>query len=61
MNIANAFKRALHLKTIVLIEEEGQTSRIAAVRRDEIEILIDSVNRPVQQMSVGNKKQCPEQ
>ena len=55
MNNANALERALPLEALIRIEEEEQTPRIAAVRRDETELLIDSVNKLVQQMSVGNE------
>ena len=47
-NIANALERELHLEAIIRIEEEYQTPRIAAIRRDETEILKYSVNRLVQ-------------
>ena len=53
MNTVKFLKRALHLEAVIKIEEEEQTPRIAAIRRDETEILIDSVNRLVQQISVG--------
>ena len=55
MNIKKALERALHLETVKRTEEEEQTQRIAAIRRDETEILIDSMNRLDQQMSVGNE------
>ena len=55
MDIANALEWALHLRAIVRIEEE-QTPRIAAIRRDDTEMLLDSVNRLVQQMSNRNEK-----
>ena len=55
MNIENALERALHRESVMRIEEEEQTPRIAAIRRDETEILINSVKRLVQQMSFGNE------
>ena len=55
MNIANTLERELHLEAVIRIEEEEPTPRIAAIRRDETEILIDSVKKLVQQMSVGNE------
>ena len=54
MNIANAIERALHLEAVVRIEK-GRSTRIAAIWRDETEILVDSVNRLVQQKSVGKE------
>ena len=53
MNNANGLERAFHHEAIIRIEEEEQTPRVAAIRRDETQILIDMVNRQVQQMSVG--------
>ena len=55
MNIANAVERAFHLEAVIRIHEEEQMPRIAARRRDETEILIDSLNRLVQQMSIRNE------
>ena len=55
MNIKKALERTLHLETVKRTEEEEQTQRRAAIRRDETEILIDSVNRLDQQMSVGKE------
>ena len=55
MDIANALEWALHLGAIGRIEEE-QTPRIAAIRRDDTEMLLDSVNRLVQQMSNRTEK-----
>ena len=55
MNKANALECALHLGAVIGIEEKEQTPRITAIRRDQTEMLTDSMNRPVQKMSVGNK------
>ena len=55
MKIANALERALHLEVLIRIEEEEQTPRIAAIRRDETETITDLVNRLVQQISVGKE------
>ena len=55
MNIANALEWAHHLEAVIRIKEEEQTPPIAAIRRDETEILIDSLNRLDKQMSVGNE------
>ena len=54
MKIANALERELTLEAVIRIEAEEKTPRIAAIRRDETEILMDSVNRLVQ-MSVGDE------
>ena len=54
-NIANASERELHLEAVIRTEEEEPTPRIAAIRRDETENLIESVKKLVQQMSVGNE------
>ena len=56
MNNASGLERALHQEAVIRIEEEEQKPRVASIRRDETEILIDSVNRLVQQMSVVNIK-----
>ena len=54
--IANALDRALHLKAVIRIEEDEQTPRIAALRRDEKKTIIDSASRLFYQMSVANEK-----
>ena len=55
MNKANALECALHLEAVIGIEEKEKTPRITAIRRDQTEMLTDSMNRLVQKMSVGNK------
>ena len=47
MNIENALERTRHLQAVISIQEGEKTPRIAATRRDDTEILIDSVNRLV--------------
>ena len=55
MNIAKSLERALHLEALVRIEEEEQTPRIAAIRRDETEMLMNAVNRLDHYVSVSTK------
>ena len=55
MNIARSLERALHLEALVRIEEEEQTPRIAAIRRDKTEMLINAVNRLDHYVSVSIK------
>ena len=56
VNSENVLEWALHVNAVIRIEEEKQTPPIAAMRREQTEILIDLVNRLVQQMSVGHEK-----
>ena len=55
MNIANALGQALQLEALIMNREEEKVQRVAAIRRDETEVLIGTVSRLVKQMSVGNE------
>ena len=55
MKKTNALKQVLQLEALITNkEEEEKDPRLAAIRRDETEVRIDSVSRLVKQMSFGN-------
>ena len=57
MKFETVLERALHLEAVTRIEEEEQTPKVAVIRRDETEDLVEAVTRLVNQLSVDDKQQ----
>ena len=49
-------EQALHLKTVTIIEEEEQTTKVAIIRRDETKHLVEVVTKLKSQLSVDDKQ-----
>ena len=56
MKIEIVLERALHLEAVTRIEEEEQTPKVAVIRRDETNKLVEAVNRLANQLSVDGKE-----
>ena len=56
MRIETVLERAQHLKAVTSIEKEEQTPKVAVIRQDETEDLVEAVTKLVKQFSIDDKQ-----